>query len=38
MILVNDVLIELIETSLSEKEIWEDEEILKNGVLYNNSL
>ncbi len=38
MILVNDVLIELIETSLSEKEIWEDEEILKNGILYNNSL
>ncbi len=38
MILVNDVLVELIETTLSEKEIWEDEETLKNGVLYNDSL
>lgn len=34
MIQVNGVLIEVIETSLSEEKIWHDEETLKNGVLY----
>ncbi len=34
IIQVNGVLIELIETSLSEEKIWHDEETLKNGVLY----
>ncbi|MDR0617255.1 MAG: hypothetical protein LBG23_00500 [Endomicrobium sp.] len=34
MILVNDVLIELGETSLSEKQIWN--ETLNNGILYKN--
>lgn len=34
MVQVNGVLIELIETSLPEENIWRDEETLKNGVLY----
>ena len=34
MILVNGLPIELIETSLSEKEIWSDSETLKTGILY----
>ena len=38
MILVNEVLIELIETTLSEDEMWKNEEVLKNGVLYGGSL
>ena len=36
VIQVNNVLIELIETSLSEEEVWDDEDTLKNGVLYGN--
>lgn len=36
MILVNDVLIELVETSLSEEQIWNDDETLNNGILYKN--
>jgi hypothetical protein len=36
IILVNNVLIELVETSLSEEEIWNEVEILKNGILYKN--
>ncbi|AEG59948.1 hypothetical protein [Desulforamulus ruminis] len=34
MILVNEMLIELIETTLPEEKIWKDEKTLKNGVLY----
>jgi hypothetical protein len=30
------MLIELIETSLSEEQIWNDDETLNNGVLYKN--
>lgn len=36
IIQINNTLIELIETSLSEKELWDDEETLKNGILYAN--
>lgn len=34
MILVNSLPIELIETNLSEADIWENDKILKNGILY----
>jgi hypothetical protein len=37
MIIVNDMLIEIIETTLSEEEIWNDEEKLNNGVLYGRN-
>ncbi len=34
MILVNSLPIELIETNLSEADIWGNDKILKNGILY----
>jgi hypothetical protein len=37
MIIVNDMLIERIETTLSEEKIWNDEETLNNGVLYGKN-
>ncbi len=37
MILLNNVPIEFIETNLSEKELWNDEETLKNGLLYDKT-
>jgi hypothetical protein len=37
MTLVNNMLLEIIETSLSEKEIWNDEKFLNNGVLYEKN-
>ncbi|MDR3256604.1 MAG: hypothetical protein LBT18_02985 [Endomicrobium sp.] len=33
-IIVNDTLIEIIETQLPEEQIWNDEETLNNGILY----
>lgn len=36
MIIENDLLIELIETSLSEQDVWNDNYVLENGVLYGN--
>ena len=36
IVVVNNVLIELIETRLSEKELWNDTDILKKGILYGN--
>jgi hypothetical protein len=37
MIIVNDMPIEIIETTLSEEEVWNDEENLNNGVLYGKN-
>jgi hypothetical protein len=34
MIMVNDMPIEIIETSLSEEQIWNDDSTLENGILY----
>jgi hypothetical protein len=37
MIIVNDMPIEIIETTLSEEEIWNDEKTLNNGILYGKN-
>ena len=37
MIIVNDMPIDIIETTLSEEEVWNDEENLNNGVLYGKN-
>jgi hypothetical protein len=37
MIIVNDIPIEIIETTLSEEESWNEEKILKNGILYGKN-
>jgi hypothetical protein len=34
IIVVNNMLVEIIETSLSEEKIWNDEKILECGILY----
>lgn len=37
MICLNGLLIELIDTNLSESKIWEDEATLKDGILYGHT-
>jgi hypothetical protein len=37
MIMVNDMLIEIIDTSLSEEQIWNDDATLENGISYKNN-
>lgn len=34
---INKTLVELVETQLSEEQIWNDGDILKNGVLYGKT-
>lgn len=36
MIIENDLLIEFIETNLSEDDIWCNNDVLENGILYGN--
>jgi hypothetical protein len=37
MIIVNDIPIEIIETTLSEEEIWNEAKNLNNGILYGKN-
>lgn len=35
---INDVIVELIETSLPEDKIWNDSDTINNGILYSNGI